>query len=416
MTSIIIIADDLTGANDSAVQLEKNGFSTIVKVWPDGVQDINIYDKFDVLSINTDTRSLDTKKVYERIYSITKELKNHNQICIYKKIDSILRGNPDSELDAVMDATGYKLALVAPSFPANNRTLVEGILSTANLCINAFDLFAQGMKRPVENIPLHLVREGTNILAKIITQKQSNGTEVFVVDACTDEDLKIIKNAADIIVQPKILCGSAGLAMHLKNNPTGKTPQNRILPLKKDRVGGLILLAIGSCSVETSRQLNKVSDYYNLPIIKLETELIRKGHERQIIETCVKKAAREVEKGNNIILLSVDTLFKNNSWLEKDILMNTEDSLRIVDTIGKTVKKLNDMYKLYAIISAGGDTSLQICKALESSYIKLLDEIKPGIPLGTMLGGKGDSLLMVTKSGGFGDDDVLIQVIQYLKE
>lgn len=414
MASIIIIADDLTGANDSAIQLEKYGFSAIVKVWHDEVKDINLYDDFDVVSINTDSRSLNSQQAYEKIYYLTQQLHSYNKKCLYKKIDSILRGNPDSELDAVMDATGYKLALVAPSFPANDRIMMEGILSTANLRINALDLFSKGMKRKVENISLHLVREGASNLASIIKQKQSNGTEVFILDACTDEDLRIIKIAADIIEEPKILCGSAGLAMQLKDNITSKTPKDRILSLKKGRVDGLILVAIGSCTVETARQLQKASHHFNLPIIKFETELILNGLEEQVIETCLKATAEEIEKGSNIILLSVDTLF-NNSFLVKDIPIRNEHSLRIVETIGKTVQRLNDVYELYAIISAGGDTSLQICKALESSYIKLLDEIKPGIPLGKMIGGK-DSILIVTKSGGFGDENVLVQVIQYLKE
>ena len=60
---------------------------------------------------------------------------------LYKKVDSALRGNCAEELDAVLDASGRKIALVAPSYPAVGRRIRDGILA-----------FPDGFQRDVESV------------------------------------------------------------------------------------------------------------------------------------------------------------------------------------------------------------------------------------------------------------------------
>jgi uncharacterized protein YgbK (DUF1537 family) len=45
--------------------------------------------------------------------------------------------------------------------------------------------------------------------------------------------------------------------------------------------------------------------------------------------------------------------------------------------------------------------------------VDLFEEIVPGIPCGVIRGGAFDGISAVTKSGGFGDADALIQVADY---
>jgi uncharacterized protein YgbK (DUF1537 family) len=59
---------------------------------------------------------------------------------------------------------------------------------------------------------------------------------------------------------------------------------------------------------------------------------------------------------------------------------------------------------------------LQICRAFRSKGIELCDEIAAGIPVGRMVGGEADGMVIITKSGGFGNGDALIQVVNYLDD
>lgn len=411
---MIIIADDLTGASDSAVPYKENGFSTMVEVlYEDG--DIERYKDYDILSINTDTRWLDSQQAYKKVFAITHQLSGQGIVYIYKKIDSILRGNPASELDAVMDAMECRLALVAPSFPENGRTVCGGVLVSGDLRINAAELFSQGMNHRAEGVLLDIIRKGTRPLEEYLRERMTSGVEVFVLDACTDDDLKIIKNTAKRFADKKVLCGSAGLAKQVSCDAVMVGCGSDVRRKKKDKNTRLILAAIGSRSKETAHQVKRVSELYQVPIVQLDTSKVLSGHTDQAVEQCIRRLVEVIGHDGELALVTVDSLFKNvenphNSQKE------SEHAMRIVDALGKVVKEVYNRFHVEAIISTGGDTSLQICKAFHTSGIELLDQIAPGIPIGRMAGGKADSTMIVTKSGGFGVGDALVQVIQYIQQ
>ncbi len=66
-----------------------------------------------------------------------------------------------------------------------------------------------------------------------------------------------------------------------------------------------------------------------------------------------------------------------------------------------------------ALVLSGGATASLVCRALSVQSIDLHEELIPGIPLGTLRGGVCDGLPVVTKSGGFGPCDALIQIADY---
>ena len=59
----------------------------------------------------------------------------------------------------------------------------------------------------------------------------------------------------------------------------------------------------------------------------------------------------------------------------------------------------------------GGATSLKICEKLETSRVRIVEEVEPGIPLVLLANGK----MAVTKAGGFGVEDSLVQAVQRLR-
>ncbi|MEA3253656.1 MAG: nucleotide-binding domain containing protein, partial [Chloroflexota bacterium] len=53
--------------------------------------------------------------------------------------------------------------------------------------------------------------------------------------------------------------------------------------------------------------------------------------------------------------------------------------------------------------------------ALEAVGIRILKELQPGIVVGEIIGGAKEGMKVITKAGGFGNDDALIEAIYYLK-
>ena len=112
MEKLCIIADDLTGATDTGVQFSKFGISTAVVFNYLTIKDLTF--DFDIVSINAGTRNIDREVAYSRVKDIVRTLRDMNFKLYYKKIDSTLRGQPDVEIEAMMDEMGYEMAFIVP--------------------------------------------------------------------------------------------------------------------------------------------------------------------------------------------------------------------------------------------------------------------------------------------------------------
>ncbi|MFA9437897.1 MAG: nucleotide-binding domain containing protein, partial [Candidatus Bathyarchaeota archaeon] len=91
-------------------------------------------------------------------------------------------------------------------------------------------------------------------------------------------------------------------------------------------------------------------------------------------------------------------------------LTSNELETRITDALANTAKGLIEQTPLSGIILSGGATAMAVCAALSVKEISIIEELRPGIPLLRL-----DDINAVTKAGGFGEHDALIQASQYLK-
>ncbi len=409
---MVIIADDLTGANDSAVQFKKKGLSSFVKVLFDQDAPNDIAESYDVLAINTDSRPLSSKEAYERVLKATRLAVPGDPSKIYKKIDSVLRGNPDAELEATMDAASCDLAFVVPSFPDNGRSVVDGVLTVDDRKIDAVGLFAKGMRRKVVGVALADVRSGAERLAAKIVSARAEGGSVFVFDAETDADIAAIRDCALKIPESAILCGSAGLAKFLVVGEKSRSAGSR----RALSLGGKpILIAIGSRHESTATQIKNAVSFFSIPLVTLESARVLSGDGAGAADAVFSAACAHFESSSPILIVAVDTLFGKYTPVLRETEKDYEDARLLVEALSAVVVRMFSSFSIGAIVSSGGDTSLEICRAFGVSGIDLEDEIAPGIPAGTLIGGRADGTAIVTKSGGFGSPDAMIQIIEYLQ-
>ena len=91
-SSIGIIADDLTGANDTALQFHFKGCNTQVIL--DYSKMANESSITQAWALSTESRNIVPETAVERVEIATKNfIENYNIEHFYKKIDSTLRGN-----------------------------------------------------------------------------------------------------------------------------------------------------------------------------------------------------------------------------------------------------------------------------------------------------------------------------------
>jgi len=412
---IIIIADDLTGANDTAIQFVKYGMSALV-VTDDLLPDV--FANFNVLSFNTDSRETSPKEAYEKVRELIQKLKAAgNNGFLYKKVDSVLRGNPGVELAAVMDEHDIELAIISPSFPANKSVLENGILKSGKegqAAIDAVKIFADNMEKKVDGIPLNIIRQGGEKAAEFVLARLSEGVQVFVADAITDDDLSAVGTLSTVIDKPFLLAGAGALANQIAKNMEREKVEKENL-LSQDSRAPVLVIA-GTRQGETSAQISMLCETLSAHVILFKTSLVQKGRSEEAIQTAFDEAKRYMEGSPALCVIAVESMF--NSGIPEGIVAwdqaEKNDGAAISSALGILVKKLTAAFYFPLMITTGGDTSLQICKSLGAIGIQPLAEISPGIPLGKIIGGSSEGRFIITKSGRFGNKDALVGIFKYI--
>jgi uncharacterized protein YgbK (DUF1537 family) len=65
------------------------------------------------------------------------------------------------------------------------------------------------------------------------------------------------------------------------------------------------------------------------------------------------------------------------------------------------------------LILTGGDTASFVLRALQATSIRLAGEVARGVPWGFVEGGMAHGCVVVTKSGGFGEREALVQAFEF---
>lgn len=66
------------------------------------------------------------------------------------------------------------------------------------------------------------------------------------------------------------------------------------------------------------------------------------------------------------------------------------------------------------LVLTGGQTARLVCARLGACSVQLLGEVQPGMPVGYLNGGAWHDALVVTKAGGFGGPDALLDALRLL--
>ncbi|MCX7775393.1 MAG: four-carbon acid sugar kinase family protein [Rectinemataceae bacterium] len=407
-----IIADDFTGAGDSAVQFVSCGKPVFLLIdrYSDGIT----FQKHETVVINTDTRFLDGKDAYRKVASATRMLYELGYRAFFKKIDSTLRGNIAEEIAAVMDAGGFRFVIVAPAAPRNRRTVINGVclidgvpLTDTSIGRDPFNPVNIGriseflqIRFPgaVEELFLSDIRSGSSLLRSKIEDGLARGIRVFIADAETMEDLKIISNMQTM---PGILfAGSSGLAEAIADGKKCSTAVRHDFPRKA------VLFVIGSLTEKTIRQCNRLLEVETVEELVVDTSRALNDPSDEI--TRIMEHLNSLQR-NCPLLLRTDHILRgrNGSAIDKNV------GLQISQFMGSLARVIAQECSIKLIIASGGDTAARIIETLDTDCIRFVDEIIPGIPYGYFKSNAlGRKIYYVSKSGGFGDEDAMVECLR----
>lgn len=397
-----VIADDLTGAADSGVQLVRAGYSAAVFFQGEPVSDFG--NSLEAVALDTDSRALPHSEARGRILEAVDAAGVAGQSeFLYKKVDSGLRGNLAVEIEAAMEATGREWAVIAPAFPSEGRTTVGGAQHLNGQPVHLTEL-ARDEKTPVNesHLPSLLASLGpVSTIGVYDLGDEHSVTRAFeagrciVADAETDLDLSTLVQA---IEDPSsvLWVGSAGLSRalglvypgtHSGMEPAGAKVRNA-------------LVVVGSLSKVSRDQVAEIEATGEAVTVELGGELSRENFTTHEIEAAISEVGESLFRGMNVVLQSPGEPARISPGV-------------VTEGLAKVLAGL-EVDSFEALVLTGGDTAISVARALGATGIRLLGEVEPGVPIGRLVGPR--PYLVITKSGGFGGRDTLEKALLTLTQ
>ena len=391
MLKLLIVADDFTGALDTGVQFASLGASAKVVTSPQC--DSSQLKGLDVLIFDAESRHKDPSIAYKKVYDFVKSAASLGVEYVYKKTDSGLRGNIGAELAGAMDALGMDSMAFIPAFPAMNRVTKGGVHYINGVPVGK-SMFAEDPFNPVKY---------SDVREIIASQTDKQGIRVY--DAESDSDME--KIAASL--------GSAGLKMTAGCAGFGKILA-KVLGFngKPKEVHGLperFLMLCGSVNPVTRAQMDFAAKHgFKYMALSPEQKLNPAWPESPECREAAKKWLAEIVKCNAVLDANDPAeTEQTNNYIKAHSLSLEEVMHNISHAVAGAGKALIDAGLDARLMCVGGDTLLALMKAVGVTELVPMCEIALGVVL-TSFEYSGKRYYIMTKSGGFGEPDLLVNL------
>lgn len=423
-----IIADDLTGANDSALQFHLKGSNTQILL-SDTVNPSNI-ETAQTWAISTESRNIPLHDAYEKVKNTTKmyvDLLKPDYF--FKKIDSTVRGNIAIESLAVLEVLDWDAVIVIPAFPREKRITVGGyhllngepVERTEMARDPHFPILESHLPKLFKSqlpeefgeivalIDLDTVMEGAGPILKKINELIKDGKKLIVADAVSNTDVDQLALAITKSEYKILPAGTAASARAFSNIwvPT-VVEQNEKPSLPK-----LPKLVIsGSATQITANQIDKFekNNDKNAYILSLDLPNILGGVQQCMVDDVLMHLIQ-----NETVLVHTSNLFKDYCGFTGESLSaeltKAEIADAITDFLAELTRRVVDKQDV-VLITLGGETSYKCCAEIGINQLELVDEVAPAIALSK----DNKNRLVVTKSGNLGGANTLIDILDYFQE
>jgi len=405
-TPVLVIADDFTGANDAGSGFAQAGAR--VEVLFDDACSLN--SEADVCVISSDSRAISADLAAERITRIIKQHQPY-QGWLFKKIDSTLRGNIGVEVSAMLAASGKQLALVAPAVPRLRRTTRNGMVYLNDVLLTDTE-FVSDPKTPVSSagILLQLQLAGSQIdLATLRSERLvsllSDMRGVVVVDAEHESDMRRLVAAAAQLTETPLLVGAAGLSDALGEHLATRT--------KKP-----VLAVIGSMSSSAQQQIAQLTRQRSIALIDIDiTQQFCEPPWPSMAEW-ITQSVTALRAGQHTV---IRTCQRQDQRHDIDLLCQQHNLTRqqlgeaICVFLGKLTRRLLIQQLPAALFLSGGDVAIAVARAAGARGFQIQGLVAGCVTHGSLINSEFNVPVM-TKAGGFGDENTLTEAIRFIEE
>jgi uncharacterized protein YgbK (DUF1537 family) len=417
-----IVADDLTGAADAVAPFAQRGFQAGVG-WElsHGVPRFRMGDA-EALACDTETRDLRRQPeswITVPVRRATRRVAELGARVIYKKIDSTLRGHLRLELEAMRYELPDRLALVCPAFPANGRTVQNGVLCIDGMPWTSTDFappyhvdqptvraaFSMIHDPTAADLSGSVIRGGSDAVEADLDRLRAAGVQTVFCDAADDAHLNVLAQVILRRADTYLPVGSAGWVAALAAQtalPASPPPRRAVWQ------SGRLLVIVGSLHRASRRQLEALNARIGMPPILFEP-----GREEAKV----------------VVLAAGDAIVARFRAGQRAVVVATPDAAVtdldsygwMLGSIARTtcVRALREGLPIEGLVLTGGRTAIQVCSQINDAIgLRVESETQPGVVTARLrtepdpvTGLSFDGLPIITKAGGFGDESTLLRCI-----
>ena len=269
---IVVVADDLTGAAELAGIAFSHGLTAEVQTGFNPKTDV------DVICLDTNTRLLSAKDAAAKLRIIAKRIVAAKPNWIYKKTDSVLRGNIGIELHTLLEVTARPRAIFVPANPSRQRVVREGCYFIGNMPLHE-TYFANDPHHPAT----------TSVVSQII----GNDPEILIPDAESESDLDGPARQCDSLVL------AAGAADFFAANLHAQ--RHKPVPVITQPHSGCTLFVCGSMSAWANQRAQQC-EAHGVPVCAMPGELLGQSNNPAALHDWVSEACATLAETKAVML------------------------------------------------------------------------------------------------------------------
>lgn len=384
MIRMLILADDLTGANDVGAQFSRRGIPVYVAMGASCPID-TLWARFAVVVIDTETRHTSGRTAAARIKRLVRAAQRAGVTHFYKKTDSTLRGNIAREIAALRRATGVAVVHFIPGLPELGRTTRNGVQLVDGIPLHK-TAFARDPRNPAResDVICLLRREAADPVIGVPVGSRGRLSEtvhgIVVHDSGSTRDLWRIARHLKTIGNLRVVAGTAAFGEQLAS----------LLPFRRGRrrsitVSGRFLLVNGSLNPVSLRQTQRARQdgFQGFP---LGPALLfpRSPVERMAAGAWVRHVAQALREGRNVAVWTLRHRAEERAFgrqsAERGIAADHLHA-QVAKNLGRLIHGVLQGAAPLTLIVFGGDTLLALARASAWHGFEPVGELIAGVTL-----------------------------------
>ncbi|MDR2523088.1 MAG: hypothetical protein LBC93_05255 [Synergistaceae bacterium] len=402
MFEYVIVADDYTGAVETASKFTNGGYRAVIALDSDS---LGVSRSCEVVALNTETILSLPGEAERRLSAVARSLLPwKGSVVFFKRVDAALRGNVGLEVRAIARELEPDLIVAAPGLSRGRQALEEGMTymepqdapppeeaelerrEPASLTATAEALRREGF-HPVE-VGLDDIRN-----RKVAEFAARKGCLCFGAEV--DEDFKAIVQGVLQTAQAKnvLWVGNVGLAEALAMTPRP------------------FVVVVGTAHPRSIRQARQLLDHAAAHPVQIDAGTLRDGASLGLEA----ERTRVVEEAENLLRCGQPVLLAatmDGRFVQGGYPGGSLDGF--LSFIADTVRDIMGRVRIGGLCVTGGDCAARIARKARAESVSVVEEIQEGITLSRLNGGPFHDLPLVTKSGALGGDRALLHCMEFL--